>query len=138
MPRLHAIIYIVDPLLIVTLGKVALNALVGGRQWGIEAEHGKLFSSPDPEVRVTGERNGVQIPGRVFPRKGDNKKVYALEYDCVPLFHPSFILRNDSYDQSTDQFEPGGIAHKTLDDMKAVIDRVQQLKQEYIGIQRVL
>jgi DNA polymerase len=138
LPRLHEIIYIIDPLLIVTLGKVALNALVGGRQWGIETSHGKLFSSPHPDVRVTDEKNGIHIHGRVFPRTGDDKKKYTLEYDCIPLFHPAYILRVDSYDHEKDEFEKGGVAHKTLDDMRVVISQIQQLKNEYGSIQKVL
>lgn len=131
LPRLHEIMYIVDPLIVVPVGKYALNALAGGRSWGIEKEHGNLFSSPDPTVRVGGEHNGAEIPGRVFPRKGENKRTYTLEYDLVPIFHPAYILRVDSYDRSTDSFADGGQAHQTLDDLQAVLDRVQQLRTEY-------
>ena len=53
--RVHELIYLVDPLLIVPVGKFALNALAGGRVWGIEAEHGKMFSTPHPKMKVTGE-----------------------------------------------------------------------------------
>jgi uracil-DNA glycosylase family 4 len=138
MPRVHEIIYIVDPLLIVAVGKYALNALAGGRAWGIEKEHGNLFSSPDPTIRVGGERNGVNIPGRVFPRKGANKKVYTLEYDLVPIFHPAYILRVDSYDREKDSFVDGGQAHQTLDDIQAVVNRIEQLHTEYETIPRLL
>jgi uracil-DNA glycosylase family 4 len=131
LPRLHQIIYIVDPLLIVAVGKYAMNALVAGRSWGIEKEHGNLFSSPSPTVRVGGEHNGVEIPGRVFPRKGADKKVYTLEYDMVPIFHPAYILRVDSYDRDKDSFVEGGQAHQTLDDLQAVVDRIEQLRSEY-------
>ena len=137
LPRLHEIIYIVDPLLIVAVGKYALNALASGRAWGIEKEHGALFSSPHPTVRVGGEHNGAEIPGRVFPRKGSDKKTYTLEYDLVPIFHPAYILRVDSYD-SNGVFTDGGQAHQTLDDLKAVLDRVEQLRTEYEFIPKQL
>jgi len=138
LPRLQKIIYIVDPLLIVCVGKYAMNALAAGRSWGIEKEHGNLFSSPDPTVKVGGEHNGVEIPGRVFPRKGANKKNYTLEYDMVPIFHPSYILRVDSYDRDKDSFVEGGQAHQTLDDLQAVLDRIEQLRTEYEVIPKQL
>lgn len=134
--RVHEIIYLVDPLLVVAIGKYALNALAGGRAWGIEKQHGRMFSSPHPTVKVGGERNGVEIPGRVFPRKESDKSVHTLEYDVVPIFHTSYILRTDSYDPEANEFPKGGVAHQTLDDLEAVIDRVEQLKQEYQDIPR--
>jgi len=138
LPRVHEVIYIVDPLIIVTLGKYALTALVKGRSWSIEAEHGKLFSSPSPDERVTGERNGVEIEGRVFPRKGETKAVHRLEYDLIPLFHPAYILRVDSYDKKTGQFAAGGVAHRTLDDLGVVLDRLHQLKDKHNHVTRIL
>lgn len=138
LARLYEVIYLVDPLLIVATGKVSLETLAG-RSWSIEAEHGNLFSSPHPDVRVAGERNGVSIPGRFFPRKGGaNKKEFTLEYDMIPIFHPSYILRQDSYDEKKDEFSQGGIAHKTLEDLAAVVNRVKQLEKEYYGIQTTI
>jgi len=134
LPRVQEIIYIVDPLIIVAVGKYALNALAGGRSWGIEKEHGSLFSSPDPAVRVGGEHNGVEIPGRVFPRKGSNKRTYTLEYDLIPIFHPAYILRIDSYDKNTGQFSEGGQAHQTLDDLKSIVNKVEYLHSEYENV----
>jgi hypothetical protein len=80
----------------------------------------------------------VNIPGRVFPRKGANKKVYTLEYDLVPIFHPAYILRVDSYDREKDSFVDGGQAHQTLDDIQAVVNRIEQLHTEYETIPRLL
>lgn len=131
LPRLHEIIYLVDPLVIVTLGKYALNALCSGKTWGIEANHGELFSGPHPSVRVKGERNGAEIPGRVLPRKGGDKLTYPLDYDVVALYHPAYIARQDSYDKKTGEFEPGGLAYQTLEDMRVLLARVAELQTEY-------
>ena len=136
LPRVHELIYIVDPLIIVTLGKYALNALAG--RWSIEAEHGKLFSRPYPQERTTGERNGVEIEGRVLPRKGADKFVHRLEYDLIPLFHPAYILRTDSYDKKTGQFAAGGVAHRTLDDLVVVLDRLHAIKDNHALVPRIL
>jgi len=138
LPRLHEIIYIVDPLIVVPIGKYALNALVGGRSWGIEKSHGKLFSSPHASKRLAGERNGADIPGRFFPRKGEGKHVFKLEYDVVPIYHPSYILKIDSRDRKSGEFQDGGVAHQTLDDLQAVIERTEQLHAEYARIPRIL
>jgi len=138
LPRVQEIIYIVDPLLIVSVGKFALNTLTSGRSWGIEKQHGRMFSSPHPTIKVGGEHNGVEIPGRVFPRKESDKSIHTLEYDLVPVFHTSYILRTDSYDTNANQFPKGGVAHQTLDDLQAVVKRVEQLKREYKDIPRIV
>jgi uracil-DNA glycosylase family 4 len=138
LARLYEMIYLVDPLVIVATGKVALETLAG-RSWSIETEHGNLFSTPHPDVRVAGERNGVSIPGRIFPRKGGvNKKEFTLEYDMIPIFHPSYILRKDSYDEKKNEFSQGGVAHKTMEDLGTVINRVKQLEKDYFSIQNII
>ena len=129
--RIHQLLYIIDPLIIVAVGKYAMNAMLGGRAWGIEKEHGKLFSSPGPEARIPGERNGVEVPGVMFPKKGRNKLVYRLEYDLVPIFHPAYIMRVDSYDEGKQSYPQGGEADQTMDDMTAIKERVQRLKTQY-------
>jgi uracil-DNA glycosylase family 4 len=130
LPRVFELIYLVDPILLVVVGKYALNALAGGRAWGIESERGKLFSTPHPSIRVTGERNGAEIPGKVFPRKGEDKKVHTLDYDMVPIFHPAYLQRLE-YSEELDEFPENGMTHRTLNDLKAVLKRVEQLKSEY-------
>jgi uracil-DNA glycosylase family 4 len=138
LPRLHEIIYTVDPILIVAIGKYALNSLVGGRSWGIEAEQGKLFSSPSPAFRVAGERNGAEIPGRFFPRKGPGKYTYRLEYDVVPILHPAYVLRMDSFDPKTETFSAGGPFYQSMDALESVVERLTGLKKKYDGIARIL
>jgi DNA polymerase len=122
--RLRRLVYIVDPLVIVTLGKVAMQSIMRGRAMSIEREHGRLFSP------------GMKLQGRVFPRTDENKVVHELTYDVIPLYHPSYILRMDSYDEKTDTFSKGGIAEHTLKDMGKVIELVQNVKAEYNKIRK--
>ena len=134
--RVHEILYVIDPYIIVACGKVALETLARGR-WSIKEMHGQLFSSPYPEAKMQGEMNGAEIPGRFFPRKGGKNLAYSLDYDLVPIFHPSFVSRFDSYDEKKGTFQPGGLAHRTLDDLRALKDRVEKIKSEYRQTQRL-
>jgi DNA polymerase len=136
-PRLLEIIYIVDPLLIVTVGKYALNAVLGGRSRSIEAEQGNLFSSPSPSFRVTGERNGAEVPGRIFPMKGSDG-IHRLEYEVIPIFHTSYILRTDSYDTKTETFSVGGVFDQTMSTLASVADRLSQLKRKHAKLSNIL
>jgi DNA polymerase len=138
MERLRQVIYIIDPLLIVTVGKFALTALLGGRSWGIEAEHGKVFSSPSTSYEVTGERKGAAIPGKFFPRKGEDKKEHELTYDVLPIFHPSYISRTDEYNTKTKSFNPRGPGELTIQDLKTARKRIFELRNEYKAIERKL
>ena len=138
MPRVHEIIYLVDPLIIVPMGKPALQAMARGRAWGIETTHGKLFSTPAPEFRVTGEPTGLDIEGRVFPRTGDNKLKHTLSYDLIPVFDPSYLLRSDSLDEKTGEYQPGGPTYNTVHDLVKVTERIEQLKAAHAATQRML
>lgn len=73
-PRLEKTIYLVDPIVIVTLGKVALNWLTG-KNFKITSDHGRLFE--------------VTIQGRHVP----------LRYPVFPLVHPAMILREGDHDR---------------------------------------
>jgi DNA polymerase len=137
MPRLHELIYIVDPLIIVPIGKYALNALVGGRDWGIERTHGSVFSSPHPSVRVTGEANGIEIPGKFFPKTA-NRLTRRLDYEAIPLFHPAYVLRVDSVDPQTNEFEEGGLANQTVEDLETIFNRLEEIKGEHEKVKRLL
>ena len=67
--RLLEIIYIVDPLLILALGKVPTQALLG-KIGTMESMHGKLYAAT--------------LPGRHLP----------LRYSVMPVYHPAFLLRS--------------------------------------------
>jgi uracil-DNA glycosylase family 4 len=66
--RLYNIIYIVDPLLIITVGKTAVEALIK-KTTEITKFRGTMFEA--------------EIPGRVAP----------VKYPVVPILHPSYLLR---------------------------------------------
>jgi uracil-DNA glycosylase len=131
LDRVYKTLYIIDPLIVVTLGKVPLQALAKGRSWSIESVHGSLFSSPTPSFRTQGDRCGMEVPGKVFPRTGDDKKKYHLEYDIVPLYHPAYLARQDSFDKRTKEFSPNGLTHNTVKDLRKVTSLVEQLKRSY-------
>jgi uracil-DNA glycosylase family 4 len=117
--RLQEQIYLVDPLLVVAVGREALQFLAGGRALSIEEKHGRLLSP------------GVSIGGCVFPRTGDDRKTWNLTYDMVPIYHPAFILRKDSYNSETDSFETGGVAQQTYEDLERILTRVKLIKEAF-------
>jgi uracil-DNA glycosylase family 4 len=130
--RLRDILYIIDPLIIIPMGKVALKSLVkGGRDWAVTEYHGQLFSSPHPKFRFSGDANGTEVRGEVFPRKGENKDNWLLEYDMIPIVHPAFILRADGVEEKNMKFPPGGWATKTVDDLRYIAQFIQNIKEEY-------
>lgn len=135
--RLFRTIYIVDPLLVVAVGKVAFETLVKGRSWSIEKERGRMFSDPAPEIRIAGERNGAEIPGVMFPRK-NGTLTWPLTYDVVPIYHPAYILRFDNYIEKEERYEVGGYAYQTVDDLKEILARVKRLKKEHEMTRRLL
>ena len=116
--RLQEQIYIVDPLLVIAVGREPLQYLVG-RNMGIEDKHGKLLSP------------GVNVSGHVFPRTNDDRKVWHLNYDVVAIYHPAYILRKDSYDPKTDTFTPNGIAAQTYEDLERIILRIELIKEAF-------
>lgn len=114
--RLQEQIYLVDPLIIVAVGKVAMQFLIGGRAMSIEDKHGELLSP------------GAPVGGLVFPRTDDKRVVHNLTYPVVPIFHPAYILRKDSYDKETDTFTAGGIADQTFRDLEDVLVRLERIR----------
>jgi DNA polymerase len=132
--RLNETIYIVDPWFIVPVGKIALKALARGRDWSILENRGKVFSSPHASSRLVGDRNSAEIQGRVFPRKDPEKREVHLEYDLVPILHPSYLLREDSYDEKKNRFPADGITQKTLQDLKRIKQLVEALEAEYRAV----
>lgn len=134
MPRVHEIIYLVDPWIIVPIGKVALKALAKGRDWAITEHHGLVFSSPHVSFKMMGDRNSVEIRGRLFPRKDPEKREVHLEYDMIPILHPSYLLREDSYDAEKQGYQSDGLTHKTFMDLKRIRQCIEALEKEYATI----
>lgn len=127
--RVHEIIYIVDPLVVVPVGKVALQALCR-KDWAITEVHGTVFSTPNVRYRLTGDKNGADVPGKVFPRKFKEDGIQytqTLEYPMVPILHPSFVLREDNLDPETKKFSKNGLVHQTLKDLRNINRMVQRL-----------
>lgn len=132
LSRVHTIIYLIDPWVVVPVGKFALKALAKGRDWAITESHGVVFSSPHPTVKYIGDCNGLEISGRVFPRTGDDKKKHMLEYEMFPILHPAYLLREDGFDiEKKNKFQPGGWTHLTLADLVLLKKYVDALQKEY-------
>lgn len=70
-PRLWETIYRIDPLLIVTMGKIATSMIAG---------------TTKPITPLRGRIQTAIIQG----------KYVLLKYPVMPMFHPSFLLRNPS------------------------------------------
>jgi uracil-DNA glycosylase len=130
--RIVGLIYIIDPLIIVPVGVEALKTFAG-RAVSIKETHGEIFSSPHPSVRLPNDgQSGAETTGHLFPRKGPDKREHTLDYDMIPIVHPSFILREDGVDDKTGiAFTPTSWATKTLDDLKKIRYYVDILKKRY-------
>lgn len=80
--RLLETIYLVDPVIIIAAGKVAMEVLLGKKVPSILAKRGEMFEAT--------------IPG----------KFANVNYPCVPILHPAFLMRNQdegigSYSEKT-------------------------------------
>lgn len=101
--RLWNLIYLVDPLVIVAVGKVALSTLIG-RQVEITKIRGQLFD--------------VEFPGRVG----------KLKYPVVPVLHPSYLLRKADWNDKSN-----GDYMKTVEDILKALRIADMLKNKYYG-----
>lgn len=72
--RLFEQIYIVDPALIVTAGRIATEALVG-KKVSITSARGEMFD--------------IEIPGRI----------QNVRYPVLAILHPSYLLRKNDFKQ---------------------------------------
>lgn len=133
LPRLHKIIYIVDPYVIVPVGKFALQSLCkGGRAAAITERSGDLFSSPSAKYKVSGAENGAEIVGKFFPQKNDDKKYVHLEYDMMPILHPSYLLREEGQGfERNGEFRSDGPTMKTLGHLKHIKEYIDRLDETY-------
>lgn len=95
MPRLHEEIYLVDPVLIVTLGKEATQVLTKKAVSILEAS-GTMTSMTIPG---RGYHATVTEKKRLWMRKVRRQMVMPVVqnevvYPVVPILHPAYILRN--------------------------------------------
>ncbi len=72
--RLVEQIYLVDPLLIITAGKIAASALLG-KKVTITQERGEMFD--------------IELPGRI----------QNVRYPMLAVLHPSYLLRKNDFKQ---------------------------------------
>lgn len=108
LSRLYQQIYIIDPLLIIPVGAEAMQALMGGEWKSIQKLHGKI--------------GWIGVPGLVED---------IVRYPAMPILHPSFILREDRISRETKNWETGGLAHKTWQDLVRARQRISELKSLY-------
>ena len=102
-PRIDDIIYELDPLLIVTIGKKALSALVG-RNMSILKERGNLF--------------WAKIPGRICTE---------ILYPVLPILHPADLNRQPDWGQSD------GWGDRTQRDVLKAFQLMDILREKYWG-----
>lgn len=108
-PRLYEQIRLVDPLLIIPIGKVAMKALLKSDWKSILDRHGEL-----------GE---IEVPSVLH--------VEPLKYSAMPIIHPAFILRAEGVDPRTGKWPEEGYCHKTLRDLTMALDMVRYLQKQY-------
>lgn len=100
--RLYNIIHIVDPWLIITSGKPAIEGLLH-KTVEITKQRGSVFE--------------VDLPGLVT----------TYRKEVVATLHPAYLLRQADWKTKTGSFM------KTLKDFRYAFDRIDMMKQKYLG-----
>jgi DNA polymerase len=111
-PRLWEQIRVVDPRLIIPVGKVVMKALMGNKWTSIldnQNGHGQLGEIKVPAVQ----------------------HVEPVRYPAMPIIHPNYILKTDSIDPTTGHWQENGPCHQTIKDLTQALDMVQFLKKQY-------
>ena len=112
--RLQQLIYLIDPLIIIPVGKPAMTTLIKGQGTSVLSNQGKLFES--------------KIQG-----------VYTeIIYPAIPIVHPSYIIRSDSIDTRTQQWSQGGPFATTLGIMLRIKELLDFLRDAYKRHKRTL
>lgn len=106
LPLLYEEIYIVDPMVLVVAGNIAMKALLKGKETSITKAQGRL--------------NTARIPGISF----------ELEYDCLPIYHPAYILREEKVGKNG-KYSKTGKAMETRDHLWSLFDAVELVNQRY-------
>lgn len=97
--RLHEMIYIVDPKIIIAVGGVALSALTGSKK--------SILSS-------RGSLTEIEIQGRTRP----------IKYSVMPILHPSYLMKINAMSQVGD----GKDADKTYNDILTAVELAYSLE----------
>lgn len=108
LPRLQESIYLVDPVVIVTLGKIAFNA-VTGQKGQIGAARGDFHKAVIN--RGQWEEDGTDV-----------------EYAVIPTYHPSFLTRNMG-----SKNKPNSPWEQFHNDLELAIDLSREAESLYYG-----
>lgn len=92
LPRLHEIIYTVDPVLIIGVGRIPVEILIG-KKVQITKDRGDIYD--------------VEIPGRIG--RGTESPHYVT-YPMLAVLHTSYLLRQNDFSQ------PDGMGQRTFQD----------------------
>jgi uracil-DNA glycosylase family 4 len=101
--RLLEQIYLVDPIVILTAGRIATEALVG-RKVSITQMRGEMFD--------------IEVTGKLHP---DIK----LRYPVIAVLHPSFLMRKNDFKQK------GGDGQKTYNDFIRTMNVIDRFNLEH-------
>ena len=108
LPRLQEAIYLVDPLVLVAVGRIALEALLG-RKMSITHVRGQMFD--------------IQLPGRLAP----------VKYAMIATLHTSYLMRRGNFnDENLERSE----AWQTYQDWIRVLHLVDQYNEAHFGTPR--
>jgi len=109
LPRLYEEIYLVDPVLIVTLGAEAAKAIISERSFSVVGERGKTR-----EINIPGAWHAPALTDKkkawVRKVRGDvvmPTNLRRVRYLMLPTLHPAYVLRrqaDQSYKNPLDMF----------------------------------
>lgn len=109
--RLLEIIYTVDPVVILAVGRISLEALLG-KAGQITRDRGTVFD--------------VEIPARALPGLPTRK----ITYPCVAILHPSYLMRMNDFNQED------GMSDKTYYDFLKAMHIVDEYNWTHFGIKQ--
>lgn len=104
--RLLEQIYLIDPVIIITAGRIATEAVVG-KKISITQSRGELFD--------------IEIPGKLYPD-------IMLRYPVLAVLHPSYLLRKNDFRQK------GGDGQKTYNDFIRTMNVIDKFNEAHHGI----
>jgi uracil-DNA glycosylase family 4 len=107
-PRLLEILYLVDPVVIIAVGRIAVEALIG-RKVSITQIRGEMFDVP--------------VKGRI---------VDPFKYPLIATLHPSYLMRKNDFNQK------GGDGAKTFRDFLRAMKIVDEFNFRHHGIAQPL
>lgn len=103
-PRLMETLYIVDPVIIIGVGRIAVKALVG------------------KDVSIT------QARGQIFDVPVQGRLVKPFNYPLMAVLHPSYLMRKNDFNQK------GGEGAKTFHDFMKAMKLVDDFNFRNYGI----